>query len=163
GRRPGIPWGKRSGRRATTSRGQKQSGSASPCRRRSPRAFSSGWHLTCPGRLRRSAPACPLRPPRSPRVGPPFPRVPRPARVPTAGAVPLVSWAVGGSQLARDAAQTNDEVYRDAIATCMAPARLAAEFGPQDARVATSLELLADCYGSQHRYVLAEPLRREAI
>jgi len=99
-------------------------------------------------------------PPSSPQLawdGSPIPTTP------PAGAAPLVSWAVGGFQLGRDAAQTNEEVYRDAIDTCMAPARLVAEFGPQDARVATSLELLADCYGWQHRYVLAEPLRREAI
>jgi len=45
----------------------------------------------------------------------------------------------------------------------MAPVRLAEEFGHKDARVATSLELLADCYGWQRRYAQAEPLRREAV
>jgi len=44
----------------------------------------------------------------------------------------------------------------------MAPARLVREFGPGDARVATSLEDLADCYMWQRKYGDAEPLRREA-
>jgi hypothetical protein len=82
---------------------------------------------------------------------------------PPAGSLPLVSWAVGGSQLARDAERTNEDVYQQAIDTCMAPARLAAEFGRRDARVAIGLEMLADCYAWQHRYALAEPLRREAV
>jgi hypothetical protein len=64
--------------------------------------------------------------------------------------------------LARDAAQTNEEVYVQAIDRCLAPARLVREFGPRDARVATSLEELADCYISQREYAQAEPLRREA-
>ena len=93
----------------------------------------------------------------------PFPNEPPLPGLPPRGAVPLVSWAVGGSQLARDAEQTNKEVYKQAMETCMAPARLAEEFGRQHARVASSLELLADCYGWQRRYALAEPLRREAI
>jgi hypothetical protein len=102
----------------------------------------------------------------SPRGAPPVEAppdlTPLPAALPP-GAVPLFSWAVGGAQLARDAARTNEGVYREAVETCMAPARLAEEFGHKDARVATSLELLADCYGWQHRYAQAEPLRREAI
>jgi Tetratricopeptide repeat len=44
----------------------------------------------------------------------------------------------------------------------MAPARLVRELGPGDARVATSLEDLADCYMWQGKYADAEPLRREA-
>jgi tetratricopeptide repeat protein len=82
---------------------------------------------------------------------------------PSPRGLPLASWAIGVSQLPRDAGRTNEEVYQQAVEICMAPVRLTSEFGRQDARVATSLEVLADCYTWQHRYALAEPLRREAI
>jgi Tetratricopeptide repeat len=78
------------------------------------------------------------------------------------GTAPLGASLIGAPRLARDAAQTNEEVYAQAIDRCMAPARLVREFGPGDARVATSLEDLADCYMWQRKYADAEPLRREA-
>ena len=78
------------------------------------------------------------------------------------GTAPLGASLIGAPTLARDAAQTNEEVYAQAIDRCMAPARLVREFGPGDARVATSLEDLADCYMWQRKYADAEPLRREA-
>ena len=78
------------------------------------------------------------------------------------GTVPLGASLIGAPRLARDAAQTNEEVYAQAIDRCMAPARLVREFGPGDARVATSLEDLADSYMWQRKYADAEPLRREA-
>jgi hypothetical protein len=79
------------------------------------------------------------------------------------GPVPLGASVIGGPMLARDAIRTNDEVYTQAIERCAAPARLAREFGPGDARVATSLEDLADSYMRQRAYAEAEPLRREAV
>ena len=78
------------------------------------------------------------------------------------GTAPLGASLLGAATLARDAAQTNEEVYAQAIDRCMAPARLVREFGPGDARAATRLEDLADCYMWQRKYADAEPLRREA-
>jgi Tetratricopeptide repeat len=78
------------------------------------------------------------------------------------GGVPLGASVIGGPMLARDALRTNDEVYAQAVESCGAPARLARQFGPGDARVATSLETLADSYMRQREYAQAEPLRREA-
>jgi hypothetical protein len=75
---------------------------------------------------------------------------------------PFPASVVGGPLLARDAARTNDDVYAQAIEKCVAPARLAREFGPGDARVAASLDTLADAYVRQREYARAEPLRREA-
>jgi len=73
-------------------------------------------------------------------------------------------WTLlGAPQLARDARRTNEEVYEQAMQTCMAPIRLARELGPRHAQVATSLELLANCYAWQRRYTHAEPLRRQAL
>jgi Tetratricopeptide repeat len=76
-------------------------------------------------------------------------------------AAPLFA-VFGAVQRAQDAERTNEEVYGQAIRTCTEPAFLAQTFGPRDARVATSLEVLADCYMRQGKYAKAEPLRREA-
>jgi hypothetical protein len=76
---------------------------------------------------------------------------------------PVGASVIGGPMLARDAARTNDEVRAQALERCTAPARLAREFGPTDARVATSLEALADAYMRQREPAQAEPLRREVV
>ena len=85
-------------------------------------------------------------------------------RIPNDSAWRLLPWSVlGGPQLARDAARTNEDVYDQAIQACVAPILLARELGPTNATVATSLELLASRYGWQHKYAQAEPLRRQAL
>jgi Tetratricopeptide repeat len=75
----------------------------------------------------------------------------------------LGSSVVGGPQLARDAARTNDDVYAQAIQTCLAPSRLARQLGATNVHVATSLERLATGYAFQHDYARAEPLQRQAL
>jgi hypothetical protein len=95
------------------------------------------------------------------------PELPNPAQWSIANISPALNifpWTpLGGSQLARDAVRTNEDVYEQAIQRCLAPTLLAQEFGLFDARVATSLELLANCYMWQHKYALAEPLQRQAV
>lgn len=99
------------------------------------------------------------------RLWPEYPRTERywlPGPAVRFDGAPFPASVVGGPLLARDAARTNDDVYAQAIEKCVAPARLAQEFGPRDARVAASLETLADACMRQREYARAEPLRREA-